>query len=488
MFSTSTTANPNYLAKIVKINNLRKHSNADRLQITTIDGNNVITDLKTKDGDIYIFFPIESTINKEYLSWSNSFEEKTQNSNVEVKGFFNKHGRVRAISLRGEKSEGYIIPIDNMINWLSSKINQKISMNYEEILNQEFDSYKDVLICQKYVNVEALRGLQSQNKKSVKIAKVSKLIDNQFRFHIDTTQLRRNIEKISPEDTITITKKLHGTSFVVGKLLCNKRLNFIEYLLSSCGVNINKTEYQTIWSSRNVVKNGNRNLTFTERFFNSLRFYSVRPLILAKDILSSVRHPIKNIRTVYHASVDNHQHFYSYDLWEAVAQKVEHSLVEGITLYGEAVGYTKEGKYIQKPYDYGCSAGDFKAYIYRITTTNVGGFVMELSSQQIKEYCSKYNLNYVPEVYHGKAKDLFDISTEIHWHQNFMKALSETYLEKDCDLCYNKVPAEGIVVRKDSPLNIETYKHKSFRFLQHETEQLDKGEIDMETVESSEAE
>ena len=38
-------SNPNYLAKVVKIDNIRKHDNADRLQITTIDFQNVILDL-----------------------------------------------------------------------------------------------------------------------------------------------------------------------------------------------------------------------------------------------------------------------------------------------------------------------------------------------------------------------------------------------------------------------------------------------------------
>lgn len=51
----SPKANPNYLAQVVKIDNLRKHCNADRLQVTTIQGNNVITSLSAKEGfDLYI--------------------------------------------------------------------------------------------------------------------------------------------------------------------------------------------------------------------------------------------------------------------------------------------------------------------------------------------------------------------------------------------------------------------------------------------------
>lgn len=76
----SEKANPNYLAKVVRLINLRKHSNADKLQVITIDGNNVITGLEASDGDVYVYFPLEAAINKDFLSYSNSFEDKTLNS------------------------------------------------------------------------------------------------------------------------------------------------------------------------------------------------------------------------------------------------------------------------------------------------------------------------------------------------------------------------------------------------------------------------
>ena len=85
ILKTSEKANRNYLAKIIRIDNLRKHPNADRLQITTIDGNNVITGLDASEGMLYVYFPLECAINKEYLSYSNSFEDKTLNLDTEVK-------------------------------------------------------------------------------------------------------------------------------------------------------------------------------------------------------------------------------------------------------------------------------------------------------------------------------------------------------------------------------------------------------------------
>lgn len=55
--------------------------------------------------------------------------------------------------------------------------------------------------------------------------------------------------------------------------------------------------------------------------------------------------------------------------------------------------------------------------------------------------------------------------------------------DQDSQFCKNKIPEEGICVRKEG-LNIEVYKLKSFRFLEGETKSLDTGEVDTEMAES----
>lgn len=101
-FKISEKANVNYLAKVVQLKNLRKHPNADRLQVTTIDGNNVITGLDAQEGNLYVYFPLECSINRDYISFTNSFRDSQLNQNKEAKGFFEEKGRVRAINLRGK--------------------------------------------------------------------------------------------------------------------------------------------------------------------------------------------------------------------------------------------------------------------------------------------------------------------------------------------------------------------------------------------------
>lgn len=488
-FKISEKANPNYLAKVIQLKNIRKHSNADKLQVTTIDGNNVITGLEAQEGQLYVYFPLECSINKEYLSFSNSFRESSLNLDKEAKGFFEHHGRVRAINLRGEKSCGYIVPAKNINTWLQER---KHSFTItEEHSDTEFDEICGELMCEKYINREALAKLAKANKPPKghkKLARENKLIEGQFAFHVDTEHLQKYAYRIDPNDVIHISKKLHGTSAIAGKILCKRRLTTKDKLAKFLGVKVQETEYQLIWSSRKVVKNGNYYYTWYETLGRNVMYWLKNPLHFASDVFNTIKHPIAGYKNIkdwvnFIQNAPTPGHYYSYDLWRDIALSLEDYLTDGLTFYCEAVGYTKDGGWIQKEYDYGCEVGEFATYIYRITFTSPSGKVFEFSTQQVKDYCRKFGLNTVPELYWGKAKDLFDIPVTEHWHENFIQAISDKYLEKECELCVNKVPDEGIVLRREV-IDIEPYKYKSFAFKMRETQQADKGEIDLETIES----
>jgi hypothetical protein len=201
--------------------------------------------------------------------------------------------------------------------------------------------------------------------------------------------------------------------------------------------------------------------------------------------------------------------YYGEDIWGIVDKEVKTKIEPGISLYGEIVGFLPSGKAIQHGYDYGCKqeakgfkpedyqAPEHKFLVYRITYTKPDGNVIEFSWQQIKNYCQKYQLEHVKELYFGKAKnhtwngDWDDmINIEEPWREMFFKDLSHSWnLEKDCNYSANKVPAEGIVVRKDGLETYSAYKLKSKRFLEKESKQLDEeaksGEINIEDNETT---
>lgn len=430
MISISEKANKNYLAKIVQLKNVQKHPNADRLQTVTIDFQNVITGLDAKDGDVYVYFPVESQINLDFLSATNSFRHtnlnKVQDDNKP--GFFEDNGRVKAMKLRGEKSMGYIVPVAVVESFTGKKLT--------EYVGQEFDTIGDVLMLKKYL-VPSRGGLGTMNRG--KKPKVSRIIDSQVRLHVDTENFRKEAYKIKPEDHITISYKYHGTSFWVSNVLVKKNLKIYEKILKFLGVNIVDTEYDYVYGSRKVVKNADMD------------------------------------------DAKRKDHFYKYDLWGEVKEEIKEFVPKGFTIYGEIVGFLKGGKAIQGEYDYNCAPEEKKVLVYRITFTNADGIAMELSSAQIKEYCDYFGLNYVHVFYSGKACDLYSgLDQNLHWHEDFVKNLEKDYNDKDCFISVNKIPEEGIVIRKEKLFSFEAYKLKSFRFLEYETNLLDQGFEDIE--------
>ena len=433
MLQISKEANPNYLAKVVALKGLKKHSNADRLQTVNIDFQTVITGLDAKEGDIYVFFPVESKISKAFLSWSNSFRDKTLNQDPEKTGFFEDNCRVKAMKLRGEKSMGYIVPSFQVSAWANYNIQPSD-------VNTEFDTIGNHKIVEKYQVKQKTNGREKQGKKP----SVSRLVEGQVHLHVDTENLRKNAYKIKPTDIISVTYKTHGTSWWVSNVLVKRKLSWLEKIGKKIGLNIQEYEYDLVYGSRRVVKN---------------------------------------------ASMDDPKqkdHFFGYDLWEKIKDEVADKIPKGYTLYGEMLGYDHNGSPIQGEYDYGCEVGEHKLEVYRITQTNNDGIVTEFTYPQIKEYCNRVDLTPPHLFYYGEAKDLnFPTAGYLeygeHWQENFIQCLEEDFNEKDCFMCVNKVPEEGIVLRKESLFSCESYKLKSFRFLQKESNDLDKGVSDIES-------
>lgn len=427
MLSLSATHNPNYIAKVVQLKNLQKHPNADKLQVAIVDFQNVIVGPNAKDGDICVFVPLECTIMADFLSATNSYRDKDFNADKTVAGFFEKKGRVRAVKLRGEKSMGYIIPIDVINEYFGTEIG-------ENDIGKEFDSIDDILFCKKYV----LPSLtQLTNVKQGKKPRVSRVVEGQVHLHVDTEQLRKNAYKVKPDDEISITYKLHGTSGWIAHVMGNRKLSLLDKICKFFGAKIDDKEYDYFYGSRKVIKN--------------------------------------------QYETQGKQDFYGYDIWEGVKNDLKDYVPKGFSVYYEIVGYTKDGGMIQKDYDYGVEIGQHKVYIYRITFTNADGIVTELTTKEVQEYCQKFNLNYVPLFYTGKAKDYApDLVVDDSWTEKFLQRLVDNFTEKDCFMCKNKLPEEGVVLRRESIFQFEAYKLKSFAFLARESEELDKGVTNLE--------
>jgi hypothetical protein len=427
----TVATNPNYLAKVVQISSLERHPNADRLQLTTIDHQTVVVGLNASVGGMYVYFPLESAISADLLAFANAFEDKTRNKDKDARGFFNKHGRVRAIRLRGTLSNGYLHPLGDVNAWLGSIGLPPIS---EELEGLEFDHINDVEVCRKYCLPRRDNGGAASQKAAVVN---ERLVEGQFRLHDDTAQLRRNIDKLEPDDIVSITYKMHGTNAVFANVLGRRKLCWKEKIAKVLGCRIVETEYGPFYASRRVLKNG-------------------------RDA-----------------------GWYSEDIWGIASAEILPKLDAGITLYCEIVGQTPNGQWIQKDYDYGCAPGKHEVYVFRITYTGADGAVIELSRPQIQAYCTAKGLKVAPLLYHGTVRDiLVDAPNMVspndpRWHDAVLSHLESMYIHEDTDalcwMCSNPVPAEGVVLKLETGSR-KAYKLKSSAFLLHETKQLDAGE------------
>ena len=426
--------NPNYCATIVTLNHFSELSGCDNLKAAHIFGNRVIVGKDRQAGDRGIFFPIETQLSPEFLHHNNLYRKSELNADKTSKGYIDESGRIRAVKLRGHASEGLWLPLESL-DYL--KLGKE---NWSD--GQTFDMIGDHKICQKYyVPVKVATTPKSQPKKIH--------VSEQFAFHYDTEHLGRNLDQISPKTLISISDKWHGTSAVYANVLSDRPLNWIERLAKRLGIPVIERQYTFIWSSRTVVKG------------------------------------------IDNTPKENKLHFYGEDVWGLVGKSVREKLPEGFTVYGEIVGYTPGGTPIQKTasgvYAYGCERGQHKFVVYRVTYTSPNGFVIELPWPTMIQFCEAFDFEMVPPIFYGKASHLLpqdDLSPE-NWRDKFFNLIKESYVENRlCEHNSFQVPAEGIVVRIDNLNKSKAFKLKSFAFLEGETKALDKGEADMETLES----
>lgn len=455
----SKIANPNYLAKVFQLTKLDSVPNADRLLVTEVDFQPVLTNKDAVLNDWYVYFPTESKILDNLLKHTNSYRDSVLNHDpLASGGYFEKNGRVKTVKMRGSYSSGFILPLTKLESFIGNDIEKK------EVY---FDTVNDLVIVSKYIKPfekkDQVAGLSKSDKKASKIS----VIPGQFQFHNDTENLRRNSYKIKPETMIDVTYKYHGTSAIVGNVLYKKKPNWWQKVLKITP----KPYYDYIWSSRKVIKTK--------------------------------------------SSVPG---YYSQDIWTILKEEIKEKIPKGFVVYGEIVGYLPDGGSIQGKYDYGLKPGTHAFYIYRITSVNEDGYAVELSTDDIIEFSKKVGLPYINKFYSGSAEDLFlrlvesndtidkeqfkdDLISYKHYkvisescsdkdkeknlalydkylsffQENFVKLLELNYNEKNCYICKNKVPEEGIVIRLSGKLDkFEALKLKSFKFLEKESKDADK--------------
>ena len=411
----------NYPCSVVTIGRVFDIVNADALKRVVVFANDVVVSKDTKEGDVMLYFQAGTQLSEDVMRIYNLNEDNALNEDTSVKGYVSSKRRlIKAIKLRGTISDGILLPI--------SKLSEFLGVTLED--GDEFTHVNDIEVCKKYVVPK--KGGESQNTQLGKQPKANKLkellVDNQFRFHHETEHFAKNLHKFQLDTEVIITRKYHGSSLILSRVLIQKQLSWIERMIDKYITPIPKSEYGYVFSSGKPKSR------------------------LPKGVLSSEQ--------TWNSPTDS---FYSENIWKKALDLYRDCLESGITLYGEIVG---DG--IQGPeYTYGFP---YKIFIYRITQTNVDGVVYEFSWEDVKRYCDKYGISYVDEYFVGKVSELIssvDITNEEH---PVLEYLKEAYLDKSYPDC--KVD-EGICIRHRG--SNEIFKLKSPKFIMGESAELEKG-------------
>ena len=442
----------NYTCTVIELPVKQKVEGLDNLVRVEVFGNSCLVGKDSDPKDLYLFFPAESCLSEYFLKQNNLYRESQFNLDPTQKGFFETSGRVKTIKFKGVISSGFIIPVSSLIELFSFGDTHYVQSTLKA--GDDFNEIDGVEVCRKYMNnaEKAQLGVTPKGDRQTKVNNAMKdlLVPNQLRFHADTTHLAKSLYVFTHNDIIVITDKWHGSSCILAKVLINKKLNWYQKLLNKLGGKVPTKEYGYIYSSgkpRSALPKGIVHEKEGDKYVN------------------------KNTD------------FYSSNIWKKAFDDHKHTLEDGITVYSELVGFTEGGSSIQKGYDYSCEPSQYKMVVYRITYTKLDGSVIEFSWQQIKDYCKKYELETVKELYFGKLSD-FLISYMVDEADNmekFFETLQKNFnMEKIDQYCRNKVPAEGMVVRIDGKHIYSAFKLKSKKFLAHETEELNSGEVNME--------
>ena len=441
-----------YCGYVVKVEHLRPHTNADRLQIATFFGNDTIVSLDTHVGDIGIYFPVDGQLSERFCAVNDLVRRKDENGK-QIGGYLDPDKRnIKALKLRGEKSDGLYMPITCLADFC------KIS---DLKVGDTIDTINGELICQKYIP-KISRTPGAPGSRTAKKAKAN--IAPTFYEHVDTAQLAYNLNAFKPGDIVQLTLKMHGTSGRTGYLpLVHTKQTWFDKLFHRHGKDYK--EYGYITGTRRVVLDGKRK----GGYYDSDGF---REAMAAK-----FEGKLRKGEVAYYEIVG-----FQGPEGAPIMSQVANSKVkdpEFTKQYGSTTtfsyGCNQYAGYTENEYreDDTCGRGYrggvcCEVYVYRMTMVNEDGDVVEYSPAQIKERCEQMGIHTVMEfetfIIPQEMRKLDDNGDIVNMTAGeYVLRKVEQYFDGPDPIGKTHV-REGVVARILNRSNFAVYKHKNFSF------------------------
>lgn len=443
-----------YKAYVTTIKNVRKHPNADRLQLGECFGNTVCVNLDYTEGQIGVYFPTDGQLSVEFAEANNLLRKKDADGN-NIGGYMDPDKRnVTTIRLRGEKSDGLFLPLTCL-----ESFGDISTLKVGDVI----DVFNGHEICKKYIPRSNRRNNNGNgNKTRKKKVDVAPL----FAEHADTEQLAYNLSAFKPGDEIEITLKMHGTSQRTAYLPVFKgyKRTLLDKILRREGTPVYDWGYVS-GTRRTVLEN------YDGGYYGSNEFR------------------------------EQHSKFFEGKLWKG--EEVFYEVV-GFTHTGTPIMATADNKKINDKefvkqygktttFSYGCAPDGWNdknggynlgrcepqsdIYVYRMTMTNEDGNVIEYTPDFMRYRCEQMGVKTVPVMWKGvipqdewveEGYDCEGRYVECVRHREgtsgeWIKNIAEQFYDGPDPIGKTHI-REGVVVRILNRPKFAAYKHKNFSF------------------------
>jgi len=226
----------------------RPHPKADKIQLGTCHSFQVVVGLDTKDDELGIYFPTDGQLSELMVIANNLYSKEARVKlglpivDTDKYGFFSDKRRVRAQSFRGEKSDGFWVPLED-IAWAYDGAIPPLDL----VEGDTFTALNGNEICRKY-ETPATRRAQGnlQGKKR----------ENKcFPKHDATKQFRYVSHDIPENAVLYITEKMHGTQGRFAYILDDVALPRWKKYINTLWPIFTTRQYKYLVGSKNVILN-----------------------------------------------------------------------------------------------------------------------------------------------------------------------------------------------------------------------------------------
>jgi RNA ligase (TIGR02306 family) len=344
--------NQNSVCYVATINEIKPIEGADNIELAIVGGWNAITKKgEYAAGDLIVVATTDAVIPQKL------------SDDMEVTGYLRKGQRVRTVKLRGVYSECLLIPVKH-IPFMENYYDGKDMMNVMDISKYE----------------PPVKQVQLASGKKIRYQ------DNpNFHVYYKFPNLKNVAGMFTEEDTVEITRKIHGTNARYG-IVKKTKLTFWDKVKKFVGLADKWIGYEFVVGSHNVEKGSD-----SQGFYDTNVWYEIAD-----------KYEIKK------------------RLWEYVkSTSMEPEIGDGITIYGEIYGAG-----IQKNYEYGLKDIQF------------AGFDVKENGEYLSPINAKLLIANILELKYVEILHFGNWSQEVQDKYVFNNFIPGT-----------KVPEEGIVIK-----------------------------------------